>query len=253
MTQASTKVTLQAAFVLHHRPFRDTSIIADLLTPDHGRIGVIARGARSAKSTRRVLLQPFRPLLASWTGRSELKTLTTLEESGLQLHLANEALACAYYLSELALRLVPPGESNVVAFALYARSLQQLAEQPTEQHELTLRLYELELLECLGLLPDFANACVRTDTSDEIPKAGRMYYFNAETATAASQKPVFDAVAVSGETLLALSSRQLQGESVMREAKRVMRSVLSLHLGNQPLRSREVFRQMRGSTHGDHQ
>jgi len=238
---------LQAAFVLHHRPFRNTSVIADLLTPDYGRIDVIARGARSAKSSRRPLLQPFRPLLASWTGRAELKTLTKLEESGQLLSLTGDALAYAYYVSELALRLIARGQPNVQAFALYAQTLSTLAGSEVNglAGESVLRAFELELLDSLGLLPDFSaceieGAAIVTDT---------IYQFDSYSGQATTKSIAQNSVTVSGATLLAMHSRNfkidgLLDANTLLQAKRLMRQLLRVHLGSQPLKSREVFKQL---------
>lgn len=265
-----TRATLQAAFILHHRPFKDTSVIADLITPDHGRVSVIARGARSASSRRRLLLQPFRPLLVSWAGRSELRTLTTVEESGLPVSLAGESLACAYYVTELALRLVSKDEPTIEAFALYARTLTTLAEIESQlgsqtdmpeatqarNYELCLREFEIELLDCLGLLPDFAHC----DKHHEPIDATINYHFHPPSGHATRVDPdepvMLESVEVSGLTLLAMGQRELRSAQhdhavVLPQAKKLMRQIVRLHLGSQPLKSREVFKQLRSFSSPD--
>lgn len=238
--------SLQAAFVLHHRPFRDTSMIADLLTPDYGRVSVVARGARSPKSTRRVLLQPFRPLLVSWTGRSSLRTLTGLEDSGMPVSLSGRTLACAYYATELALRLIPEAQFNATAFALYARTLTALGDGSAM--ESTLRYFETELLDSLGLLPDFS----RCDPRHGEIRADTQYWFDPDAGVAT---PANDAtrssVAISGKALLAMAQRDFGNDAVLREAKLLMRRLLSMHLGGRPLKSRDVFLQYRNAGNND--
>jgi len=243
------RADLQAAFVLHHRAFRDTSVIADLLTPNYGRVSVVARGARSAKSRRRALLQPFRPLLASWTGRSELMTLTTLEESGQALTLTGTALAYAYYITELAMRLVPVGQANVELFASYSQTLQALAKPDADvtglQGESLLRGFELELLDALGLLPDFSSCDVENHEID----VSQSYQFDPHAGQATLGVTATSSVAVSGRALLAMHARDFYIDAVpdatlLLEAKRVMRQLLRVHLGPQPLKSRQVFKQL---------
>jgi len=245
------RVSLQATFVLHHRPFRDTSVIANLLTPDLGRVDVVARGVRSAKSRRRHLLQPFRPLLASWVGRSELSTLTTLEESGVAYPLSGEALGCAYYVTELALRLVPRQAPAVEIFALYAGTLQTLAGldeksvagAPTNsvQMECLMRGYETGLLDALGLLPDLTHS----DVSGAALSPESLYRFDAINGTSTSADHVaVDTLSVHGKTLLGIAGKDFSDALVRSESKQIMRAMLRPHLGDQPLNSRAVFRQL---------
>jgi len=233
-------VTLQPAYILHHRQFRDTSLIVDLLTAEHGRMSAVARGARSAKSRRRVLLQPFRPLLVGWTGRSELRTLTGVEESGMPLALTGAALGCAYYASELALRLVPIGQSNPVAFSHYVRVLTELAETDGTESaiESVLRGYELDLLDALGLLPDLAHC----DVSGVRISGDVQYLFDPVACHATRAELVsIPADAVAGNTLLAMQARDFSAAIVRREAKQLMRRLLACQLGDTPLKSRDLF------------
>lgn len=254
--------SLQPAFVLHHRPYRNSSVIADLLTPENGRISVVARGVRTSKSSRRALLQPFRPLLAAWVGRSELKTLTKLEDSGRALELQGDALAYAYYVSELSLRLIAIGEPNVHAFAAYTRTLNNLASGVTDadalQLETHLRLFELDLLHSLGVLPDFAHS----DSNHGAIKADAQYLFLPQLGIATIARdtaiPNAEQVAISGATLLAMHRRDFSVDNqldsaMLLEAKRLMRQLLRIHLGDQPLKSREVFKQLRSRASSQHQ
>ena len=269
---------------------RETSLLVDLLTPDYGVTRVVARGARSARSRVRPMIQPFRPLLVSWVGRHDLKTLAGLEEQGRPCQLAGLELASAYYMNELLLQLLPPDAPCPTVFASYAGTLDllsNLSAQPQQQPdanneaiEIGLRLFELELLDTLGLVPDFANcrratganlsaAALSAALTVEADKRYR-YYPEAgyavdilEAAAAADNGDNGDtgqvrdtennatdfqnapnalpSIEVSGETLLALGSRQLQSKQVLREAKQVMRRQLSQHLGGKPLKSREMI------------
>lgn len=270
-----------ACFVLHSRTLRETSLLVDLLTPDYGVTRVVARGARSGRSRVRPMIQPFRPLLVSWAGRHELKTLAGLEEQGRPCHLSGLELASAYYLNELLLLLLPPDAPCPTVFASYAQTLAQLssvsaaepqAEPTNDAIEISLRLFELELLDSLGLLPDFANcrratasqgnvavssAAIRIDPDRRYryyPEAGYAVELSGANVDAADRGAVADAdmatscspnalpsVEVGGDTLLALGERQLQGKQVLREAKNVMRRQLAQHLGGKTLKSREMI------------
>lgn len=229
-------VALQPAYLLHHRVFRDTSLIVDLITPEYGRVSAVARGARSAGSRRRVLLQPFRPLLASWTGRSDLRTLTTVEESGMPKPLEGMRLSCAYYATELALHLVPTWQANTAAFAFYVQVLDQLVESDTL--ETTLRCYELDLLDALGLLPDLS----RCDIADDVVNRDADYQYDPVAGVATrSGGAAVSTIEVAGRTLLAMHERDFADEDVRKQSKRLMRAIIGVQLGGKQLKSRSLF------------
>ena len=244
------RVQLQAGYVLHHRVFRETSLILDVLTPDYGVVRLIARGARSPKSRRRPLLQVFRPLLVSWSGRGEMKTLTGVEEQGMPFVLQGLQLACGYYLNELLLRLLRYDESNITVFARYSMSLAELSSPLDKQAtESCLREFEMELLESLGLMPDFAD-CVLADesgaTTEPMPGSRYRYYAQTGRAKMINDEDVADTgldtyVEVSGEALLSLAARDFSDSECRVDMKRLMRFQLAMHLGDEPLKSREMI------------
>src|SRR5262245_64695563 len=103
MGAASPRVDQQPAYVLHSYPFRETSLVVETFTRDHGRVALMARGARRPRSAVRGVLLAFQPLLASWSGRSDLRTLVAAEREGVYAPLRGEALICGFYLNELLL------------------------------------------------------------------------------------------------------------------------------------------------------
>ena len=117
------------AFVLHSRPWRETSLIVDVLSRHHGRVGLVARGARRQTSSLKTRLIPFQPLALSWFGKSQLRTLHDAEWQGGELMLRGHALMCGFYLNELLLRLLPEGDAHTGLFDLYAATLTALNEQ----------------------------------------------------------------------------------------------------------------------------
>lgn len=249
--------SLCAAYVLHYSVYRDTSFIVDFFTLDHGRVSLMARGGRSGKSNTRALYQPFRPLLISFVGDRELKTLSHIESSGAALELLNEPLACGYYLNELLIRLVAKGQPHPMLFAHYAVALAELADE--ENLQVVLRTFEMQLLEAIGLAPDFKHCTA--DSSEVDPDAQyRFFTHNSLAIPVATERvmvekkdPMIEAglhadgvtleqgIAVSGKTLHAISNLDFHDESVCREAKVLMRNVLRLHLGERPLKSRTMF------------
>jgi DNA repair protein RecO (recombination protein O) len=144
-------IRLQPAYVLHRREYRDTSLIVELLTPDHGRLSAVARGARRASGRRPgqgALLQPFLALLVSLSGGSELKTLTSIESQEIRPQLQGETLYSALYVNELVMRLLHRDDPHPEVFESYRLALSQLAGG--QATDLVLRRFEFSLLEELG-------------------------------------------------------------------------------------------------------
>ena len=268
--------TPQAAYVLHYTPWRDTSFIVDAFTLERGRVGLVARGARRAAPRTRALYQPFRPLLVSWVGEGELRTLAGIEESGPPVALEGAALACGYYANELVLRLLGKDEPQPELFAHYALALASLAaagggaDATDGALEAALRTFELQLLEALGLLPDLARAA----PGGAPIEPGRRYRFHPVAAVAvpldADAGVAEDAAAlaipkraapaagadagvhpdgvtpdegvdVSGRTLLDMAVLDFAAARTREEAKALMRRLVALQLGGRPLRSRSMF------------
>lgn len=255
----SDAVSLQAGYLLHYTQYGDTNFIVDFFSLEHGRVSLLAKGARSSKPRTRALYQPFRPLLLSWWGNHELRTLTGIEESGQALTLEGSALPCGYYLNEIILRLLAKDQPQSMLFAHYSLALAQLAEQP-DKPEPILRTFELQLLEALGLLPDFAHC--RHDGESVQADERYLFYPGSNQAIlvpeenqhiAIPKKTVPEAVyhadgetldvgvPVSGRTMLALATFEIDDPDVLREIKPLMRRLLQLHLGDKPLNSRELF------------
>lgn len=232
---SSGKVTLQPAYVLHTRAYRDSSLLAEVFTPEYGRVGLIARGARSAKSRVRGLLQPFRSLLLSWSGRGELHTLTGVEEAGRAPRLPGDRLIAGLYLNELIMRMTQRSDPHTRLFAAYADAL--MALEAPDRLEPTLRIFEKHLLDDLGyqLLLD------REAGSGAPVQAGRRYRYLIERGPVAEADGEHGGVSVGGASLLSLHTENFTDEVSLADAKRLMRAVLSWYLGARPLKSRELI------------
>ncbi|GIT25744.1 MAG: hypothetical protein CM1200mP41_17880 [Gammaproteobacteria bacterium] len=100
------RVVNEPAFLLHRRPYTESSVLIDLFSRHHGRMVLIAKGARKLKSRWRGALWPFQPLIAAWSGRGEVKTVTGMDGEGSSYGLRGKALYCGYYMNELVLRLL---------------------------------------------------------------------------------------------------------------------------------------------------
>ena len=121
------RINNEPGFILHTYPFKETSVVAEVFTRSHGRVALIARGARRPTSALRGLMQPFTPLLLSWFGKSELKTLHAAEWQGGLIAPQGRALMCGFYLNELLLRLLARGDAHELLYDRYVDTLDQLA------------------------------------------------------------------------------------------------------------------------------
>ena len=262
------EVRLEPSFVLHTSPYRDTSLVVDLFTLGRGRQALVARSARASRPAVRALYQPFRPVLVSWTGRGAMKTLIGIEESGRGHALEGEALACAYYCSELVLRLVGKDQPLPELFAHYSLALAELAGG--EDVERALRAFELQLLGAIGTLPDFAHAARGGRAVD--PGARYRYHVANAVAVPVRDETVHgrlkperrglddgpgvadgdaawhadgvtpdEGVEVSGATLVALAELDLSDPAVRAEARPLMKRVMAGQLGGRGLNSRALF------------
>ncbi|MFN7098647.1 MAG: DNA repair protein RecO, partial [Gammaproteobacteria bacterium] len=139
---------LEPAYILHYRAYRDTSLIVEFFTKQHGRITAVAKAARSSRSPWRGLLSPGIPLLITCVGKHELLTLTQAEPDGSPLMLQGKALFSLFYVNELVMHLLHRFDSHVQLYEQYAQTLTQLAT--ASQIEIPLRIFEWKLLQELG-------------------------------------------------------------------------------------------------------
>lgn len=222
------------AFILHSRPYKETSALMDVFTPD-GRLRAILRGARSKLGS---VARPFSVLDIELRGRTELKTISRIEPAGEFNFLQGQALFCALYLNELLVRLLPLNDPHPVLFDHYALTVQGLAHAlPVEP---LLRTFEWRLLEQLGYGFSFER-----DSAGQALQAQMLYRLVPDTgfvAVSMLQPGVF-----LGADILALTAVDWQQASVLHTAKRLMRQALAAHLGGRPLMSRELFLAQKGS------
>jgi DNA repair protein RecO (recombination protein O) len=228
------RIFLQPAFVLHSRPYRETSIIVDLMTYEHGRIAAVAKGIRQEKSALRPLLQPFTPLLISWQGQSELMTLLTAESNGQPDRLRGECLMSGLYLNELVMRILPKHDPHPNLYTIYSKTLVEL--RSGQLHLKTLRLFEKKLVENLGY-----GLQLEQDTRRDAFSEKYYYRFHSEEGferclEANNQPTIFW-----GKSLLSLAAEELNDEKSLQDAKRLMRLALAPLLGHQKINSRQLY------------
>ncbi len=227
------RVQLDPAYVLHRRPYRETSLLIEALSRSHGRVGLVARGALGERSRTRGTLEPFRPLLLSWSGRQELMTLTGAEPAGGSV-LEGQRLLAGFYLNELLVRLLPRFDPHPAVFDAYADALACLTMADREDE--VLRVFEKRLLEALG----YGMVLGGTDCTGRPLDPERTYRYQVETGPVPDEHAA-DGVAVRGATLLAVAEERIPDLGLAREAKQLMRYVLGHYLGDRPLASRSLF------------
>ena len=231
---APRRVQQQPAYILHHRPFRDSSQILDILTRDHGKIALVARGSRGAKSRLRGVLRPFLPLRISWVARSDLGTLTGAESAGLPAALRGDATLSAYYMNELLINFLHRHDPQVEIFELYAGALAALGSH--DAVAVVLRRFEIELLGLLGYALSIEH---ESGTHQVLDPAGHYEYRMEEGAVAVSRSS--GPMVFSGALLSAIRAQQFENPDVLRAAGRLLREVITYHLGGKELKSRKVL------------
>lgn len=230
--------TLQPAYILHTRPYRDTSLLIDAFTPLQGRISLIAkaaRGMRSKNSRFKALLQAFVPLLLSWRGKTELLNLVNAEPQGpLSIQLSGKTLLCGLYLNELLMRLLYRYDPHPALFHAYETALTRLSQNPN----IALRLFEKQLLTELG----YALHLNKESQTQQAILPDQHYEFIPSLGLIACIKTSFPKKSIfSGASLLAIHNEQWTTPNQLLDAKRLFRLALHHLLEGKAIRSRELF------------
>jgi len=225
------RIEQQQAWILHGRPYRETSLLLECFTREHGRIGLVARGVRKERSrVPRALLQPLTPVCLGWSGGGELATLTAVEARADPVSLAGEALLCGLYLNELVLRMTMRMDPQAELFDSYARTLERLAGG--ESHAWTLRRFERDLLVHLGY-----GLTLATDAYAEAPLATDLdYAYRHEHGPVVWCTPA-DGPRLRGSTLLALAADRKPPDNELPALRRWMRAAIAAHLDGGELRA----------------
>lgn len=236
----SHRIENEACFVLHRRDFRNTSLILEVFSANHGRVAMVAKGARRPKSPTNALLQAFQPLLISWSGKGDLYTLTNAEAANFVKPLAGASYASAYYLTELIFRLLKHNDVHETLFALYAKALITLRETESDSQasEISLRLFEKNLLQELG----YGLVLDHDVNSGDPVVAEHHYHYNFEHGPVLCvAESIPNGPKLSGRSLIALENESFDNVEILRDCKRLMRSVLQGYIGDKPLQSRMLY------------
>lgn len=237
------RVELAQAWVLHSRPFGETSLIVEAFSREFGRMGLVARGGRRPRSRLALAALPFRPLLLSWTGRGELATLTAAESAPQHSALAppaGETLLAAMYLNELLLRLTRREDPHPELFGHYSQTLGDLCAGG--EMEPALRRFELDLLASLGF-----GLNLRQDTEGRAlaPEAAYCYRMEQGAEALPNGARTGEAMNFSGAELVGIARGDWDSRDIRRAARRLLRTAIDFYLEGKPLNTRKVFAAMR--------
>jgi DNA repair protein RecO (recombination protein O) len=228
----------EPGYVLHTYPYKETSLIVEAFTRRHGRVALLARGARRPRSAMRGVLLSFQPLRLSWSGSAELGTLIAAEWSGGVPPLAGLGLMCGFYVNELVLRLLPRDDPHEGLFDFYTESLNELS-RGAEQGPV-LRRFEKRLLAELGYAP-----LLERDAAARPIDPQSQYVYEPERGPcevkSAARGDLSGDPVVSGQTLLDVAHDDYGRQETRDEARSLMRALIGQRLHGQVLHTRAVL------------
>ncbi|MCK9389404.1 MAG: DNA repair protein RecO [Sulfuritalea sp.] len=233
----SKRVDGQSAYVLHLHPYSETSLVVDVFTRDHGRVPLLARGARRPRSAMRGMLMSFQPLELGWFGGGEVKTLAKAEWLGGMPLLGGRCLLLGYYLNELLLKMLPREDAHGALFDAYAAALQALAGGGADAPEL--RRFEKTLLKELGY-----GLTLDVDMETGLPVMAEGEYSYLIERGPVKRVGADGTAIMLGKTLLDMAADDYSDPRTRVESKQLMRQLIAHHMGGKPLQSRRVFMEL---------
>jgi DNA repair protein RecO (recombination protein O) len=240
---------MDRGYVLHSYPYRETSLILQAWTQKHGRLGLVAKGARRPKSSTRSVLVPFQALALDWFGRGELRTLKTAEPASPATPLAGASLLSAFYLNELLLKLTTRDDPHEGLLAAYdeaigaMRSLSRAVPPATQRDiEPVLRRFELRLLQELGYAVELAREA--GTHAPIIAEREYLYVVERGPVPAAPGETPSNAVKLTGQTLIDLERGDFASAITASQSKQLMRLLIHHSLNGQELATRSLVRDL---------
>jgi DNA repair protein RecO (recombination protein O) len=231
----SNRVVLEPIFILHSRPYSNTSLIIECLTMRYGRVVMLARSARGLKSRYQGKLQCFIPILASWSGARELKNLGNVELCSAPYQFGSKVLMCGFYLNELLMRLLHRDDPCPDVFTLYQMTLNGLEKASALQQ--VLRCFEKRLLDHLG----YGLSLTHESETGQPIVADCYYQYYPDYGFVQTVQDNANASIFCGRSLLDFSQESFLSDASLKDAKRLMRIAMSLRIGSRPLKSRELM------------
>jgi DNA repair protein RecO (recombination protein O) len=230
----------QRGYVLHTYPYSETSLIVETYTREHGRVPLMAKGAKRPRSALRGALMQFQPLAFSWSGRGDLRSLLQAEWLGGLGALAGSALFCGFYLNELLLKLLARDDAHERLFDRYETALRDLGAAAGGGEARVLRGFEKELLRETGYALNLSHD---TDSGAAIDPEQR-YAYDPEHGPRRLAPGARAEIEISGRALLEIDSGLYSGAQTAGQAKLLMRHLLNHQLNGKVLATRQVFSEL---------
>ena len=231
------RVFHEPAYVLHSIPYKESSLILDVFTREYGRVALIAKGAKRPHSSLRPVLQQFQPLQVHWTGKNELKTLTKSEWMGGVVPLVGDALLCGFYMNELIVKFLAREDAHEDLYDQYHATISQLSIS-SDSFEKILRPFEIFLLQETGFCASLEH-CQETGKMLD-PDIDYVYQPERGLRPATGHDPAHWPI-LQGKHLLQLAQLELDDQQTITLSKSLMRFLLSLHLQDQVLTTRQIL------------
>jgi DNA repair protein RecO (recombination protein O) len=230
------RVHLSSSYILHHRPYRDTSRILEVLSREHGRLTVFAKGVSGSKKGLAACLQPFQRLLLSWSGRGEAKQLSAVEVPDGFSPLPGAELMSGFYLNELILKLTTRHDALPAVFDAYDSAIQHL--KTVQQPRATLRIFEKRLLDLLGYGLELT---IESASGEDIqPERYYTFRFSEGLRDAAVDAPG----AMRGVSIIDLAQERFATPQALVDAQRLLKEALWHVLEGRELNTRKVAREL---------
>ena len=229
------RVQHQSSYILHTRPYSESSLLIDAFSRDYGRVSLLAKGVRRVKSKVRGMIRPFQPLLVSWSGKGELQTLTGAESDCAIRVLPQSAWLCGCYMNELLIKLLHKYDPHEQLFDHYSDTLQQLEDGQSPQ--IVLRFFEKKLLKEIGY-----GLVLTHDVKNNLPVSkDKIYRYYPDSGPIISNNGQLDSVwLIGGSTLIALENEEFANTQQLTQSKRLMRALLNQSLQGRKLKSRTI-------------
>lgn len=237
ISQDKVRVEKEPAFILHHRSYSETSIILDIFSKKYGRLSLLAKGAKRQISSKGSVLNQFQLLLFSWSGKSDLKTMTNAESVNEVYQMNPDAVYCGFYINELIIRLLHQHDPHPELFNYYNEIIKKFSEGISEK---TLRVFEKKLLIEIGY-----GVILDHDINNSVIDAAADYYYLPEEGPVKVEDRSINALIIKGRSLLALANEKFNNQDDMVEIKKLMRTLLQIQLGEKPLRSRQLMNDLK--------
>ena len=221
-------------FLLHQRAYGETSLIVEVFSKNNGKMSLMARGAKKPKSKFFGYLAPFTKLQVTYSGRSDMKTLTNIDRDfSISTNSFSKTSYSLLYINELLMRLLPKNAAQEDLFLLYEQFLHKVTRG--DELEITLRHFELDLLDMLGYGLDFENDIDRNESIE----SNKNYSFIPERGFRESSNSNF-----SGEDIINIRTRELSKVS-KKYLKHLTTTAIHFCLDGRDLESRDIFKRIK--------